>query len=85
MHERSLMRALVRRIITIAQEHQAERVRKVVVRTGVLGHGLVGHLHEHFRREVQGTLLEGATLEIVWAEDLIDLALDSLELDLPEA
>ncbi len=85
MHERSLMRALVRQIITIAQEHQAERVRKVVVRAGALGHDPGGHLQEHFRREARGTLLEGAALEIVRAEELIDLALDSVELDLPEA
>lgn len=83
MHEQSLVRALVQQIDVLARAHRAQAVRKVMVSTGVLGHGSAEHLRDYFRREAKGTLAEGAILDITPTGDLIDLKLDSLELELP--
>lgn len=84
MHELSLMKALVGQVAALAQEHRARLVRRVTVRVGALGHAGVENLQSHFDRQALGTIVEGATLDVVDTDELIDLALDSVELDLPE-
>lgn len=81
MHEQSLMRALVQQVAALARQHGAQRVSKVVVRTGVLGHGSAAHLEDHFRRAARGTVLADAILQVESTEDLIDLALAEVELE----
>ena len=84
MHEQSMMKALVRQVDALARQHQGCRVRTVVIRRGALGHGTTEHLEEHFRRAAQGTVAESARLEVAQVEDLIDLALESVEVELLE-
>lgn len=81
MHEQSLMKALVNQVTELARQHQAQRVRKVVVRTGALSHGNAERLEEHFRRAARGTVLADAILEVESTEELIDLALSTVELE----
>ena len=84
MHEQSLMKALVNQVTDLARQHQAQRVRKVVVRTGALSHGNAERLEDHFRQAAQGTVLADAILEVESTEELIDLALSTVELETPD-
>jgi Zn finger protein HypA/HybF involved in hydrogenase expression len=81
MHEASLVRALLGQVIRVAHEHNAPGVRRVVIRVGALGHGHPEHLQWHFTQQVQGTLLEHAMLDIISTEELVDVVLDSVDLD----
>lgn len=83
MHEQSLVRAVVNRVVALARDNRAERVRKVTVHVGVLGHGDAEQLQALFDRQALGTLAEGATLVVVPTDELIDLALTEVDLELP--
>jgi Zn finger protein HypA/HybF involved in hydrogenase expression len=79
MHEATLVRALLGKVVRVAHEHNARGVRRVVVRLGALGHGHPEHLQWHFAQQKRGTLMEDATLDIVATDELIDIVLDSVE------
>ena len=64
MHELSLVSQLVRKVEAIAQEHHAPKVVAVSVRLGALSSISADHLREHFVHAAQGTLAEGARLDV---------------------
>jgi hydrogenase nickel incorporation protein HypA/HybF len=72
MHELSLLAGLLRKIEAVARREQASAVTRVTVRVGALCHLSPAHLREHFVRTAQGTVAEGARLDIEVLTDLAD-------------
>jgi hydrogenase nickel incorporation protein HypA/HybF len=64
MHELSLLADLLRKIESVARREQANAVTRVTVRVGALCHLSPSHLREHFARAAQGTVAEGARLNL---------------------
>lgn len=72
MHEASLTAGLLRQIETIARAEGARRVTGLKLSIGALSHLGAEHFAEHFARAAEGTLAEGARLEIAVSDDLKD-------------
>jgi hydrogenase nickel incorporation protein HypA/HybF len=72
MHELSLLADLLRKIESVARCEQASAVTHVTVRVGALCHLSPSHLREHFTRATQGTVAEGAHLNIELLTDVTD-------------
>jgi hydrogenase nickel incorporation protein HypA/HybF len=72
MHEFSLLADLLRKIEALARSEHAARVSAVRVRIGALAHISPGHFREHFAAGTQGTVAEGARLEIDVSDDIDD-------------
>ena len=72
MHELSLLTDLLRKIESIARRERASAVTRVTVRIGALCHLSSSHLREHFARATQGTVAEGAHLNIELLTDVTD-------------
>ena len=66
------MRALMRRIETLAETENARRVSVVSVRLGALSHMSAAHFHEHFDEVSAGSIAEGARLDIDVSDDIDD-------------
>lgn len=85
MHEHSLLKDLINKIETIAQEQKAVRIIGVKVKLGALSHISADHFRGHFDEAVKGTMAEGAELEIEQLTDETDdsaqdIMLDSVEI-----
>jgi hydrogenase nickel incorporation protein HypA/HybF len=65
MHERALMRDLIRRVVAVAESEGATGVTKVSVRLGALSHFTPDHFREDFRDSARGTIAERAAVEAV--------------------
>ena len=74
MHETRLMANLMHRIVNIAQAEQARRVTGVAVWLGALSHFSPEHFAEHFERARDGTIAEGARLDVIVSNDIEDAA-----------
>ncbi len=81
MHEHALARSLVRQVLRLAAEQQAERVYRVTVRLGALSHSDPETLRGHFEREARTTIAAGAVLDVTVSEELLELALESIEIE----
>ena len=86
MHEASLMADLIRKITTLAEAQQARQVTVIHLSLGALSHVSPGHLRQHFALVAQGTVAEGARLDIVARTDIteplaLDVRLDSIEVE----
>jgi hydrogenase nickel incorporation protein HypA/HybF len=86
MHEASLMTDLIRQITTLANAQQVSKVTGVHITLGALSHISPAHLREHFVHAVQGTIAEGARLDIDARTDItepiaLDIRLDSIEVE----
>jgi hydrogenase nickel incorporation protein HypA/HybF len=86
MHEFSLIADLIRKIQSIACEHGAEKIIGVKVRLGALSHTSPEHFREHFVQIAQGTIAEGAEIDIEVSTDLTDpyaqtIILDAIEIE----
>jgi hydrogenase nickel incorporation protein HypA/HybF len=64
MHESTMTRELVRKIIAIATQNEAAKVTGVRLVVGPLAGLSEGHLREHFKHDACGTIVEGADLQI---------------------
>lgn len=85
MHELSLLADILRKIESLAQENEVERVLKVRVKLGALSHISPDHFREHFEAASPGTAAEGAELEVEALTDINDehaqeIILESVEL-----
>jgi hydrogenase nickel incorporation protein HypA/HybF len=85
MHEASLMKDLMSKILAISREQKGARVVGVSVRLGALSHMSAGHFREHFAVASSGTIAEGAELNIEVLTDLSDpqaqaILLESVEI-----
>ena len=86
MHEATLMENLMQRIADIAEAEQARRVVGISVWLGALSHLSTEHFLEHFERASDGTIAEGARLDVMVSDDLDDadaqdVVLKSIELE----
>ena len=84
MHEFSLLKNLLQKIESIAQENGSDQVIGVRVKLGALAHISPSHLREHFDHAVIGTVADGARLDIEELQDehdphAQDIVLDSVE------
>jgi hydrogenase nickel incorporation protein HypA/HybF len=89
MHETSLFRSLLKQITSIAEENGADRVTAVRVRVGALANISADHFREHFDEAVQGSIVEGAALEVDMADDLghdgaFQVVLESVDVNVPD-
>ena len=85
MHEFSLMADLLRKIDQLARSNQAEAVTGVKVKLGALSHITPEHFREHFEEAINGTVAQGATLEVEQCHDekdpnAQDILLESVEI-----
>jgi len=72
VHEASLMTGLMRRIDTVAKADGARRVTGISVWIGALCHMSAEHFAEHFEQASNGTIAEGAQLEVTVSDDTHD-------------
>jgi len=72
MHELSLIKDLIKKIISIAREHDASKVASVTVKLGALSHVSPDYFREHFNHATRGTVAEGAQLHIKIMTDMND-------------
>jgi hydrogenase nickel incorporation protein HypA/HybF len=84
MHEASLMRDLMRKVLEVAANQNANRVTAISVRLGALSHMTPGHFQEHFDQAAAGTIAEGARIHATeetdtTAEGAADVVLESIE------
>ncbi len=89
MHERALMKDVLRRIEEAALVEGAARVTRISVRLGALSHFTPDHFREHFEDASRGTIAEGAAVEAVVDSDITDaqahgVVLERVEIELPE-
>jgi hydrogenase nickel incorporation protein HypA/HybF len=88
VHERALMRDVMREIEERARVEGAERVTGVRVRLGALSHFTPGHFREHFEDASRGTVAEGATVDCVLRDDPTEpeaqgVVIESIDVELP--
>lgn len=69
MHEASLMKDLMNRLRSIADQENAERITAVQVWLGALSHMSREHFLEHFNDAARGSIAENAEVEITVSED----------------
>ncbi len=69
MHEASLMRDLMQKILTVADGENG-RVSGVSVWLGALSHMSPDHFREHYEEASRDTIAEGAILKIETSNDL---------------
>ena len=81
MHEATLIRALIRQVTELAERQGPGRLRRIVIRVGALSHGQPEHLVWHFNQQRPGTIMEGATLEVIATDELAEVILESFDLD----
>jgi hydrogenase nickel incorporation protein HypA/HybF len=86
MHERALMRDLMRKIESEAATAGGGRVVAVRVRLGALSHFTVDHFRAHFEAAALGTGAEGAVVNATLstdptASDAQGVVLESIELE----
>ena len=84
MHEASLMRDLIAKVLEIAAQQEAKRILHIRVRLGALSHMSPGHFQEHFDQASSGTIAEGARVEAIEETDIhspaaADVVLESIE------
>lgn len=86
MHEFSLMADLLRKTQQLAKDANAEHVTLVKVRLGALSHITPDHFREHFEVAIEGTVAQGAELEVTLSQDqedpnAQDILLESIDVD----
>ena len=64
MHEMTLLKDVVQKIMQVAEINEAVAVTEVRLQLGALAHISADHLREHFEHAVAGSLIEGASLII---------------------
>ena len=72
MHEFTLLKGLLSKIETIAEENNSDRILSVTVKLGALSHISPDHFREHFDQAVVGTVAEGAKLTVRELTDMSD-------------
>lgn len=63
MHERAVIRDVVREVERVAAAESSGRVTRIQVRLGALSHFTPRHFREHFEEAARGTVAEGATVD----------------------
>lgn len=89
MHETGICRDLIRRLECVAHDANAEAISGVKVWLGALSQFSPQHFREHFVDEAQGTLAEGAALDILVSDnpadpDALHVVIRSVDLEVTE-
>jgi hydrogenase nickel incorporation protein HypA/HybF len=84
VHEFSLLKDLLNKIKTIANDNNSKKIIGVKVKLGALAHISPEHFREHFEHAIAGTFIKGAKLEVESLTDISDpraqeIILDSVE------
>ena len=87
MHERALMRDVMRKVEEVGRAQGAERVTRIEVSLGALSHFTPDHFREHFADASSGTIAEGAEVAATvdgdpTAAGARDVVLLSIEIEL---
>jgi len=87
MHEAHLMSDFIRKIEQIAAQEKAKKVISIKVWLGALTNMSPAHFLEHFVQSSAGTIAEGAHVETIVSQDMLDknaqnILIESLEVDL---
>jgi len=72
VHEFSLMADLLGKFESVAFQQGARKISGVKIKLGALCHISPEHFRDHFARATQGTVAEGAALDIDIAADPAD-------------
>lgn len=70
MHEMSLMKDLMKKIVDVATTNDAKRVVQVNVWLGALSHISADHFREHFVEAATGTIAQDAEVSIHEDKDI---------------
>jgi len=86
MHEKALMKDVIREIEEVARAGGAVRVTRIGVRLGALSHFSAEHFREHFVDASLDTIAEGAEVDAVLEDDIADprardVVLESVEVE----
>jgi hydrogenase nickel incorporation protein HypA/HybF len=86
VHEQSLMKDLMRKIYAVAEEQDADRIKRIRVRVGALAHMSADHFREHFVHASAGGVADGAQVEVIMGDDPADpraqdVMLESIEIE----
>lgn len=86
MHETALMKDLMNKLNSLAQEHDVKQFKKIHVRLGALSHFTEPQFKQHFMAAVRGTPAQWARLVVETSHDIQDMhareiVLVSVELD----
>jgi hydrogenase nickel incorporation protein HypA/HybF len=89
VHERALMRDVMRKIEEVALSDGGTGVTRVRVRLGALSHFTPAHFREHFEDASRGTIAEGAEIDAILDGDIADarardVVLESVEVEIPK-
>ncbi len=79
------MNDLIRKIEAVAREQNSSQIIGISVKLGALSHMSASHFRDHFSVASQGTIAEGARLDIKILTDLNDphaqeIVLESVEI-----
>ena len=72
MHESHLIQPLVQKILSESMQYPDKKLKKISISLGALSLISKNHFIEHFIDAVQGSSLEGITLEVIESSDLSD-------------
>ncbi len=86
MHEHSLIKNLIKKIESIAQDNGAEKVTNIRIKLGALSHTSPEHFRGHFDPLSIGTIAEGAMIDFIVSTDTDDpraqeIILDSIKVE----
>jgi hydrogenase nickel incorporation protein HypA/HybF len=86
VHEASLMRGLMAKLESLANDQHAKRVKRVRVWLGAFSHFSAEHFREHFELASRGTVAEDALLDIEVSTNIADpraqdVILESLDVE----
>ncbi len=72
MHEQAMFRDLLRKVTEVAQAEGAPHITRIRLWVGALSHLTAAHLQADWAPMTQGTVAEGAGLEVTVSSDLND-------------
>jgi hydrogenase nickel incorporation protein HypA/HybF len=75
------MQQLVRRVVEVAEEQNADAVTAIRVRLGALSHFTPEHFREHFVDAARGTAAEDAAVDAVLSADTTAAHADGVVLE----
>ncbi len=70
MHEASIMKDLMDKVVSVAAKEGVARVTSVTVWLGALSHMSPEHFGEHFKESSKGSLAEGALVVVEQSDDI---------------
>ena len=73
MHETGIVDKLINKMVELAQKEGRNRITKVTVQLGALSQMSSDHFKEHFVLAAKDSIAEGAEVETILSEDVLDI------------